>query len=78
LYARRSEQCCYQLSVAEPVAGGAVKILVAIANVDALVKKDSAIDGHAWTTPETMESLLVAARSWRYRGEGRGNRAAMA
>lgn len=36
-----------QLSVAEPVAGGAVKILVAIADVDALVKKDSAIDGHA-------------------------------
>src|SRR6266702_1151135 len=38
-----------QLSVAEPVAGGAVKILVAIADVDALVKKDCAIDGHAWT-----------------------------
>jgi VacB/RNase II family 3'-5' exoribonuclease len=36
-----------QLSVAEPVAGGAVKILVAIADVDALVNKDSAIDGHA-------------------------------
>jgi VacB/RNase II family 3'-5' exoribonuclease len=36
-----------QLSVAEPVAGGAVKILVAIADVDALVKKDCAIDGHA-------------------------------
>jgi VacB/RNase II family 3'-5' exoribonuclease len=36
-----------QLSVAEPVADGAVKILVAIADVDALVKKDTAIDGHA-------------------------------
>jgi VacB/RNase II family 3'-5' exoribonuclease len=36
-----------QLSVAEPLAGGAVKVLVAIADVDALVKKDSAIDGHA-------------------------------
>src|SRR6266404_7344192 len=36
-----------QLSVAEPMTGGAVKILVAIADVDALVAKDSAIDGHA-------------------------------
>ena len=36
-----------QLSVAEPMADGAVKVLVAIADVDALVKKDSAIDGHA-------------------------------
>jgi exoribonuclease-2 len=36
-----------QLSVAEPLAGGTVKVLVAIADVDALVKKDSAIDGHA-------------------------------
>jgi len=36
-----------QLSVAVPVAGGAAKILVAVADVDAIVKKDSAIDGHA-------------------------------
>src|SRR5262245_43198098 len=36
-----------QLSVAEPSSAGAVKILVAIADVDALVKKGSAIDGHA-------------------------------
>jgi VacB/RNase II family 3'-5' exoribonuclease len=36
-----------QLSVAEPQAGGAVKILVAIADVDALVKQRSAIDDHA-------------------------------
>ena len=43
-----------QLSVAEPVAGGAVKILVAIADVDALVKKDSAIDGHAWTNTTSV------------------------
>lgn len=35
-----------QLSVAEPVDGGAVKVLVAIADVDALVRRDSAIDGH--------------------------------
>ena len=36
-----------QLSVAEPAAGGLVKILVAVADVDALVKAGSAIDGHA-------------------------------
>lgn len=36
-----------QLSVAEPLTDGAVKIFVAIADVDALVKKSSAIDGHA-------------------------------
>ncbi len=36
-----------QLSVAVPMAGGAVKILVAIADVDAIVIRGSAIDGHA-------------------------------
>ncbi len=36
-----------QLSVGEALANGAVKILVAVADVDALVKKDCAIDGHA-------------------------------
>ena len=36
------------------MAGGAVKILVAIADVDALVKKDSAIDGHAWTNTTSV------------------------
>lgn len=36
-----------QLTVAEPLSGGLVKILVAIADVDALVKKESAIDRHA-------------------------------
>ena len=36
-----------QLTVAEPLPGGAVKIWVAIADVDALVKKETAIDGHA-------------------------------
>jgi VacB/RNase II family 3'-5' exoribonuclease len=36
-----------QLSVAEPLAGGAVKILIAIADVDALVKSGTAIDAHA-------------------------------
>ncbi len=36
-----------QLTVAQALAGGAVKVLVAVADVDALVKKGSAIDGHA-------------------------------
>ncbi len=36
-----------QLSVAEVLADGAVKIFVAIADVDSLVKKNSAIDAHA-------------------------------
>jgi exoribonuclease-2 len=36
-----------QLSVAVPLASGGVKILVAIADVDAIVKRGSAIDGHA-------------------------------
>jgi VacB/RNase II family 3'-5' exoribonuclease len=36
-----------QLSVAERLAGGAVKILVAIADVDASVRPGSAIDAHA-------------------------------
>jgi VacB/RNase II family 3'-5' exoribonuclease len=43
-----------QLSVSESLAGGAVKILVAIADVDALVNKDSAIDGHAWTNTTSV------------------------
>ncbi len=43
-----------QLSVAEPMAVGTVKILVAVADVDALVKKDSAIDGHAWTNTTSV------------------------
>lgn len=36
-----------QLTVVEPMAGGAVRILVAIADVDAAVTKGSATDGHA-------------------------------
>src|SRR5512139_539434 len=35
-----------QLTVAEPLAAGRVRILVAVADVDALVRRDSAIDGH--------------------------------
>jgi VacB/RNase II family 3'-5' exoribonuclease len=36
-----------QLSVSEPQAGGAVRILVAIADVDALAKAGGAVDAHA-------------------------------
>ena len=36
-----------QLSVAEALADGAVKVLVAIADVDALVRRQTALDGHA-------------------------------
>jgi len=36
-----------QLSFAEPAAPGTTRVLVAIADVDALVAKDSATDGHA-------------------------------
>ncbi len=36
-----------QLTVAEPLAGGVVRILVAVADVTATVKPGSAIDGHA-------------------------------
>jgi len=43
-----------QLTVAETMPGGAVKILVGIADVDELVKRDSAIDGHAWTNTTSV------------------------
>ncbi len=43
-----------QISAAEPLAGGAVKILVAIADVDALVAKHSAIDAHAATNTTSV------------------------
>jgi len=36
-----------QLTVAEPLGGGAVRILIAVADVDALVPPDSPIDRHA-------------------------------
>ena len=37
-----------QLTVGESLAGGQVRIMVAIADVDALVGKGSALDSHAW------------------------------
>jgi VacB/RNase II family 3'-5' exoribonuclease len=53
-----------QLSVAEPLADGAVKILVAIADVDAIVHRGSPIDDHArrntssvYTVPQVFPML---------------------
>ena len=43
-----------QLSVAEPLAGGAVKMLVAVADVEATVREGSAIDGHARTNTTSV------------------------
>jgi VacB/RNase II family 3'-5' exoribonuclease len=43
-----------QLSVSQPMAGGAVKILVAVADVDAVVKRRSAIDDHAQTNTTSV------------------------
>src|SRR5580698_6235529 len=43
-----------QLSVAEALPAGAAKIFVAVADVDAIVKKDSAIDGHARTNTTSV------------------------
>jgi exoribonuclease II len=48
-----------QLTACEPLADGAVKILVAVADVDALVAKDSAVDRHAWTN---TTSVYTSAR----------------
>jgi VacB/RNase II family 3'-5' exoribonuclease len=50
-----------QLVVAEPLAGGAVKILVAVADVDALVERGSAIDAHARSN---TTSVYTAARTF--------------
>jgi VacB/RNase II family 3'-5' exoribonuclease len=43
-----------QLSVAEPLAGGAVKLSVAVADVDAVVARYSAIDEHARTNTTSV------------------------
>ncbi len=46
-----------QLSVAEAMAGGRVKIRVAIADVDSVVKAGSAIDGHARTNTTSVYTV---------------------
>ena len=43
-----------QLSVSQPMPGGAVKILVAVADVDSVVKRGSAIDDHAQTNTTSV------------------------
>jgi exoribonuclease-2 len=48
-----------QLTACEPLADGAVKIFVAVADVDALVTVGSAIDTHAWTN---TTSVYTSAR----------------
>jgi exoribonuclease-2 len=48
-----------QLTVAEPLADGVVRLRVAIADVDALVARDSAIDAHA---QHNTTSVYTAAR----------------
>ncbi len=50
-----------QLSVAEAMPDGSVKVLVAVADVDALVKKDSAIDEHA---RQNTTSVYTEARTF--------------
>lgn len=58
-----------QLTVAESLAGGQVRILVAVADVDALVPKGSALDAHATHnttsvyTPAAIFPMLPAALS---------------
>ena len=50
-----------QLAVAEPLAGGAIKIMVAVADVDALVTPGSAIDDHARSN---TTSVYTAAKTF--------------
>jgi exoribonuclease R len=46
-----------QLSVAQPQSGGVVKILVAVADVDALVRRGSPIDDHARTNTTSVYTV---------------------
>jgi VacB/RNase II family 3'-5' exoribonuclease len=50
-----------QLTVAETLSDKTVKILVAVADVDALVKKNSAIDAHAW---QNTTSVYTAGKTF--------------
>jgi len=51
-----------QLTVAEAMPGGKVKIMVAVADVDSLVKEGSAINDHAH---HNTTSVYTAARTSR-------------
>ena len=46
-----------QLTVAEAQPDGAAKILVAVADVDALVKQYSPLDGHAWQNTTSVYTV---------------------
>src|SRR5260370_1149430 len=64
-----------QLSVAEQLAGGAVKVLVAITDVDAIAKKGSAIDGD-YRAPSRVrgrfaERFASGSEESRYRADRR-------
>ena len=48
-----------QLSACEVLTDGRVKLHVAVADVDALVKKGSAIDAHAWTNTTSVYTSAV-------------------
>ncbi len=46
-----------QLTVAEDLSNGAAKVLIAIADVDAVVKKRSALDDHAWQNTTSVYTV---------------------
>jgi hypothetical protein len=53
-----------QLTVAESLEGGRFRILVAVADVDALVRKGSAIDGHASRNTTSASRTASGSGSW--------------
>lgn len=53
-----------QLTFAEAAAGGAAKILVAIADVDAVIKKASAFDGHAQHNTTSIYTAAEILLGW--------------
>src|ERR1017187_6492344 len=53
-FANDTPRALDQVSVAEPLAGGSVKLMVAIAEVGALVRQASAIDDHARKNPTSV------------------------